>query len=302
MEAIRDFPRVSNTRFRVFVTERPLGYGSYATVFAAEALPSLSRPRATHGPLVAKVTSFDQPNNRHCWAQENSIFNELEDNTNNNNNETAPYSKHVIRRVSQYIVERFYGVLILERFKGVTLEDHLKTHGSLSGPILVRCIQHLTDALRFFHQKNLALCDMKPENIAYDAESQFFQVFDFGLAMHLLDPKVSVHNTKGSPLYMAPEALRAVKHRPIVADCWTLGQTLFQIATGKCMFKGCVDLSALYAHVLACGGTAEGIGHYLKHSALSPALQSLIGGLCMFDVKKRWTLNHVEQWLLAEGL
>lgn len=76
--------------------------------------------------------------------------------------------------------------------------------------------------------------DLKPENILF--HNGQLKLADFGLCKGL---KPEEHMTKtmlGSPIYMAPEVLKAESYTS-KADIWSLGVIIFEMLYGYCPFR-----------------------------------------------------------------
>ena len=101
-------------------------------------------------------------------------------------------------------------------------------------PISLKRIQKLAYdmslALEYLRTKKIIHCDVKPENILYDPPSENSYLSDFGLAIH--GDKAKAKDYRGTPPYMAPEFLMDLLPSH-ASDMWSLGATLFTVATGK---------------------------------------------------------------------
>jgi len=278
---------VSNSRYRVHTTSRPLGTGSFATVYAAEALSVRTTPAAANLPLVAKVTNLNNIKTGQSWKVEKHVYAVL------NNNDDDTLHPHIVRCIDHYAMAN-QGVLILERFRGQTLQAHIEMHDALSPADVLHLLPQLLSALQHLHSKNIAVVDLKPENIAYDANTRTCKLFDFGLSTVLVVPDVPILNNHGSPLYMAPEVLRMAIHDAFMSDCWSLGQVLFTACMGRTMFNPNQSLRALTEEVRRCA-FFDGVARYLVD--VPQVLRAPIMGLCGYAPNERWGLGRVQQWL-----
>lgn len=271
---------VSNSQYRVHHDAPIVGKGSYATVMRAEDTdaPALS--------LVAKVTNLNTVQRRSTWHNEHCIYAALGN---------APQHPHLVQCKGHYIINN-HGVIILERFKGVTLEEHVAKVGPLSVPDMLNALDQIAAALHWLHARNIAMRDLKPENIAYDAATRTCKLFDFGLAIILPYPEATITQFVGSPLYMPPEVLRTNMHDPVRADLWSLGQTVFYMLTGRTMFGFCLSMPELQCHVFRCAYVNTVYDH-IKESKLSLEQENLVLGLCAYQPSMRWDLARVAQWL-----
>lgn len=271
---------LSNTRYSVHLARR-IGAGSYSSVHGADdrQSPALS--------LVAKVISMRHPQTHASWETERNVFAVLS---------ASAQHPHIIRCMDWYTMHG-YGVFILERFRCHTLEQHIDQYGSLSVNETTLILGQIVSAVQWLHERCIAVCDIKPENIAYDAATRTCTLFDFGLASTVTVRGERTSIIRGTPLYMAPELLRAVRHDPMRADYWALGQTVFEMLTGRRMFADCTYIEELRNHVYACASD----GHIGRYTTCLPArTQELVQGLCAYVPEKRWDLDQVVTWFAAE--
>jgi serine/threonine protein kinase/outer membrane protein assembly factor BamB len=93
------------------------------------------------------------------------------------------------------------------------------------------------EALAHAHQRGVIHRDIKPSNLILDRDGRIW-LTDFGLARRMDDVALSVAGALlGTPRYMSPEQARASRH-PIDhrTDVYSLGATLYELATGQPIF------------------------------------------------------------------
>ncbi|KAI1695033.1 protein kinase domain-containing protein [Ditylenchus destructor] len=90
-------------------------------------------------------------------------------------------------------------------------------------------------AIQFLHTRNVIHRDVKPENFL-GGEDRYLAIADFGLGVLLKEGHTEIA-IAGTNEYMAPEIHNGSEYTQTV-DWWSLGVTLVEIATGKCMFDG----------------------------------------------------------------
>lgn len=127
-------------------------------------------------------------------------------------------------------------ILITEFVDGISLEQHLVRHGPLKERALLRAAIQLVRALRYLHEQGYVHRDLKPANLMLERDGTL-KLIDFGLAspMHeLLDtPAARARGPLGTPGYMAPEQLVEGGVATVRTDLYSLGVTLYELATGQ---------------------------------------------------------------------
>jgi serine/threonine protein kinase len=140
--------------------------------------------------------------------------------------------------------------LVLELIEGDTLADRLK-HGAIAVEESLKLALQIAEALEAAHEKNVIHRDLKPANIKVTPDGKV-KVLDFGLAKAFAgdqsdvtlsySPTLSELATQqgvilGTAAYMSPEQAKGktVDNR---ADIWAFGVVLFEMLTGRQLFKG----------------------------------------------------------------
>ena len=103
------------------------------------------------------------------------------------------------------------------------LDNTLKANCSRTMEYRLHMYADLLCKLKQLHAKNIAHCDLKPQNIGHDSESGF----------KLLDLGIMAKNEKcgsGTPYYMAPEVAKYdTSSKDIASDIYSLGLIFFDI-------------------------------------------------------------------------
>jgi serine/threonine protein kinase len=132
--------------------------------------------------------------------------------------------------------------VVLERLRGRTLEAALFDDGKLSVRRTCEIALQISDALVTAHAQGVIHRDLKPSNIILLTElDDWVKVLDFGLAKLTDDDTdaandITFHGTVvGTPLYMAPEAVRCDAADPRT-DLYALGCMVHEMLTGETAF------------------------------------------------------------------
>jgi eukaryotic-like serine/threonine-protein kinase len=140
--------------------------------------------------------------------------------------------------------------LVLEFVEGETLAQRL-SKGPLPVEEALGICRQIAEALEAAHEKGVIHRDLKPANVMIAAGDKV-KILDFGLAKALADETQSVDSSQsptitetmtlpgvvlGTAAYMSPEQAKGkvVDKR---ADIWAFGVVLYEMLTGKRIFKG----------------------------------------------------------------
>jgi serine/threonine-protein kinase len=139
--------------------------------------------------------------------------------------------------------------LAMEYVEGRSLSYFLKSLGRFSEKDVVTLARQALTALSVAHGAGIVHRDIKPDNLILGAKG-IVKLVDLGLAKRVDDPGASTTGfAAGTPLYISPEQIEG---RPDVdgrADLYSLGATLFHLATGKVPFPGPTSAIILMRHM-----------------------------------------------------
>lgn len=154
-------------------------------------------------------------------------------------------SEHVARVLDVGLHPSSGPYLALEYLVGSDLSQVLTRLGPLPLDVAVDYVLQACEALAEAHRYRIIHRDIKPANLFLCDDpdgSALIKVIDFGLAKQL---SVEAHTTLtrsgtvlGSPLFMAPEQMRATTEVDARADTWALGATLYTLLAGEPPFPG----------------------------------------------------------------
>lgn len=119
-------------------------------------------------------------------------------------------------------------VIVLEYIDGVTL-DELLSRGRMNRRQGREIVARLVDALGYLHDHQVFHRDLKPSNILVTCQGRVPKIIDFNLSDS--NDFIVLKNPAGSRKYMAPELLVPGAPPTAVADIYSLGGVIEEIAT-----------------------------------------------------------------------
>ncbi|CEF67703.1 BcDNA.GH04978 [Strongyloides ratti] len=153
-------------------------------------------------------------------------------------NEADPQDKYHCLRLLTSFSHHNHLCLVMENLS-MNLRELLKKYGSNVGIHIsaVRAYaQQLFSALGLLTKCSILHADIKPDNILVDESKIKLKLCDFGSALHIADAEVAPLLV--SRFYRAPEIMMGLPYDYGI-DMWSVATTLYEIYTGKTMFKGC---------------------------------------------------------------
>jgi serine/threonine-protein kinase len=134
----------------------------------------------------------------------------------------------------------------MELLEGSDLERLVAKHGPQSPARVVHILAQVCGALAEAHDLGLVHRDVKPGNVLLlpkRGEPELAKVVDFGLVKELRTEASSVALTAanaitGTPLYMAPEAIREPERVGPASDLYALGAVGWFLLVGRPPFEG----------------------------------------------------------------
>lgn len=206
-----------------YVIEKALGRGSMGTVYRARqvaldrpvALKAMSASLAARGDLVARflreakaAAAINHPNlvQVHDFGQAEGTY--------------------------------FYAMELVD---GLCLGAYMRRGERFSELECIEIGREVTLALQAAHEAGIIHRDVKPDNLLLTGKG-VVKLADLGLAhMHEIDSDVALTmpgTSVGTPLYMSPEQARGEKGIDQRTDFYSLGATLFHLATGQVPYDG----------------------------------------------------------------
>jgi serine/threonine protein kinase len=131
--------------------------------------------------------------------------------------------------------DRFF--IVMQYLEGKTVKDLLQEQGPLPQETLVFILEQVIDGLAYAHDQNVIHRDIKPNNIMVTNAGPI-KILDFGIARSMGHSDLTETGmTLGSTSYMSPEQIRG-ENLDQRSDIYSLGITLFEMATGRQPFAG----------------------------------------------------------------
>ena len=125
--------------------------------------------------------------------------------------------------------------IVMELVEGITLKNYMIKKGALSFKEVISITEQILRALEHAHAKGIVHRDIKPQNIML-LKNGSIKVTDFGIAkLPNAETVTMTDKAIGTVFYISPEQAsgRQIDHR---SDLYSLGATMYEMATGKLPF------------------------------------------------------------------
>ncbi|XP_029117275.1 mitogen-activated protein kinase kinase kinase YODA isoform X1 [Elaeis guineensis] len=143
---------------------------------------------------------------------------------------------------SEMIDDKLY--IYLEYVSGGSIHKLLQEYGKLGEPAIRSYTQQILSGLAYLHAKNTVHRDIKGANILVDPNGRV-KLADFGMAKHITGQSCPL-SFKGSPYWMAPEVIKNTNGCNLAVDIWSLGCTVFEMATSKPPWSQYEGIAAMF--------------------------------------------------------
>ena len=125
--------------------------------------------------------------------------------------------------------------IVMELIEGITLKNYMQKKGALSFKEVVSITEQILRALEHAHSKGIVHRDIKPQNIMLLKDGSI-KVADFGIAkLPNAETVTMTDKAIGTVFYISPEQASG-KPIDLRSDLYSLGATVYEMATGKLPF------------------------------------------------------------------
>lgn len=107
-------------------------------------------------------------------------------------------------------------------------EINVEEGQAIAPETVLRILQSICDALTHVHQCGFCHCDVKPDNIILNRDTNTYVLSDFGISQLI---NVAPRYRKGTSFYMSPEQIKLEK-MTAASDVYSLGITSYEMLTG----------------------------------------------------------------------
>ncbi|XP_063285458.1 mitogen-activated protein kinase kinase kinase 19 [Pelobates fuscus] len=140
--------------------------------------------------------------------------------------------------------------IFMEFVPGGSISSILKRFGPLHEIVISRYTKHILQGIAYLHNNRVIHRDIKGNNVML-MPNGVLKLIDFGCAKRLT--RLSMSGTRsevlismhGTPFWMAPEVINESGHGE-KSDIWSIGCTVFEMATGKPPLAHMHKMAAMY--------------------------------------------------------
>jgi len=181
-------------------------------------------------------------------------------------------------------------IMALEDFGGESLA-RLLGHRRLTVREVLDAALQLVDALAEAHAQHVVHKDINPSNVVWNPETHRLKLIDFGIATRLSRENPVMRSPEvleGTLAYMSPEQTgRTSRSMDYRTDYYSLGATLYQLATGTLPFPTEDAVELVHSHI-----AREVVPAHEVDAAVPVVLSRIIGKLMAKAAEDRYQSAH----------
>jgi serine/threonine-protein kinase len=214
-------------------------------------------------------------------------------------------SDHVVRITDADFAPELGGApfLVMELLEGENLEQKMEREGALSPEDTVTILRDVARALDKAHAAGVVHRDLKPENVFLqrrDDGTSLVKLLDFGISKILQEETLTSSTggvILGTPLYMAPEQVRAGTPVGPATDVWSIGMIAVEMLTADSYWQAPTAFDLMMAIV-----SPERAAPSLRWPELGRAFDAWFFRSCAPAPEQRWARVGEQVKALADAL
>lgn len=165
---------------------------------------------------------------------------------------------------------------LMEYVDGYTFADLLRRKQHVREEDCLLICESVASALDYaWNDHGIVHCDIKPENIMINSEG-VIKLTDLGIS-HTFEyhegPQDVPEHVQGTPAYISPEQVYGDVELDCRSDIYSLGATLYHLATGRLLFPGRDNEDMMRAH---CDETVQALDPRSYRPELSEGFAQLL--------------------------
>jgi serine/threonine protein kinase len=259
---------IFQTSLDFYLIEKEIGNGSFGQVF--KAIQILTNTQVALKKICKNTIRLKGVEEK--IQREIKILKNLNDHPN------------VVRLIEEFEDSEYY-YLVFEYLPEGDLVTYFRRNNLFCENELKRFFYKILEGLNHIHLKGVIHRDIKPENILLDSTLSP-KIADFGIST-IFRKKQSIRDTGGTPIYLAPEVIRAEGDVCFNTDVWSCGILLYLLAVGDVPFKA-DEVQILYGKIL---NDPFDITKKIENEDVTSELGDLIAHMLIKDPRHRYSLK-----------
>ena len=181
--------------------------------------------------------------------------------------------------------ENYY--MVFEYLPNGDIASQLNTSFFSEEENLKRIFLNILKGLKFIHERSVIHRDIKIDNILLDSDMNP-KIADFGISS-IFNPMRPIKDTGGTPMYLAPEVIRAKGEVCLNTDVWSTGIMFFVVVFRQIPFES-ETVQNLYTNILH--QDFELSDDYIESYGLSKEFGNLISSMLVKNPKIRFSVEN----------